>query len=118
MSENINMNAHEIAVRKRLVDVVQAMLSNKTSFFEGARVVFELRNQINGLPEFDPDFNAFVLIYSETDHLPYEAQRHLWNPGALAKLEAEYEKTALWAASFAPEACENLLRRFGVRDVT
>ena len=117
MSENINMNAYEIAVRKRLVDVVQEMLSNKTSFFEGARVVFELRNQISGLSEFDPDFNAFVLIYSETDHLPFEAQRHLWNPGALVKLEAEYEKTARWAASFAPEACRNLLKRFGCENL-
>ena len=113
MSEGIDMNPYEIAVRKRLVEVVQAMLSGKTSFFEGARVVFELRNQLSGVLDFDPDFNAFVLIYSETDHLPYEAQRHLWSPDALAKLKPEYEETELWAASFAPEACENLLKRFG-----
>lgn len=118
MSENMDRNSYEVAVRKRLVEVVQAMLSGKTSFFEGARVVFELRSQISGVLESDPDFNAFVLIYSETDHLPYEAQRHFWNPDALAKLKTEYEDTELWAASFAPEACKNMLRRFGGGDAT
>jgi hypothetical protein len=106
------MNPHEIAARNQLVQVVQAMLNRQKTFFEGAKVVFELRSQIGGVSESDPDFNAFVAIYSETDHLPYEAQRHLWSPDALAKLESEYEKTELWAASFAQEACENLLSRF------
>ena len=112
------MNPHEVAARNQLVQIVQAMLKNQRSFFGGAKIVFELRSQIGGGSESDPDFNAFVAIHSETDHLPYEAQRHLWSPDALAKLESEYEKTELWAASFATEACENLLKRFGGRDVT
>lgn len=112
------MNPQEVAARNQLVQIVQAMLKNQISFFEGAKVVFQLRRQIGGVLESDPDFNAFVAIYSETDHLPYEAQRHLWSPDALAKLESEYEKTELWAVSFAPEACQNLLSRFGGGDVT
>lgn len=107
------MNPREVAARTQLVQVVQAMLNNQQSFFEGARVVFELRSKIAGVLESDPDFNAFVAIYSESDHLPYEAQRHLWSPDALAKLESEFQKTEMWAASFAPEACANLLKRFG-----
>jgi len=118
MSGTIDMNSNQVAARKRLLEVAQAMLCDKTSFFEGARLVFELRSEIGGVLESDPDFNAFVAIYSETDHLPYEEQRHLWNPDALAKLEAEFEKTELWAASFAPKACENLLKRFGGADVS
>ena len=112
------MNPHEVAARNQLVQIVRAMLKNQISFFEGTKVVFELRSQIGGVRESDPDFNAFVLIYSETDHLPYEAQRHLWSPDALVKLESEYEKIELWAASFAPQVCQNLLSRFGVGDVT
>ena len=117
MSEKMAMNPHEVAARNQLVQIVQAMLNNQKSFFEGARVVFELRSQIGEVLESDPDFNAFVAIYSETDHLPYEAQRHLWSPDALAKLESEFEKTEQWAASFAPDACKNLLKRFGGVDV-
>lgn len=113
MSRNIDKHEYEAAARKRLIEVVQAMLSKKTSFFEGAKVVFELRSHISGAVEFDPDFNAFVSIYSETEHLPHKEQRHLWGPDALAGLESEFEKTEMWASSFAPEACENLLKRFG-----
>ena len=112
------MNSYEVEARNQLVQIAQAMLENQISFFEGAKVVFELRSQIGGVLESDPDFNAFVAIYSETDHLPYEAQRHLWSLDALAKLESEYEKTELWAASFAPEVCQNLLNRFGGGDMT
>ncbi|MFN3735426.1 DUF2489 domain-containing protein [Comamonas testosteroni] len=118
MSVSVNPQEVKVTARNQLVQIVQAMLNNQCTFFEGAKTVFELRSQIGGVSESDPDFNAFVAIYSETDHLPYEAQRHLWSPDALAKLKPEYEKTELWAASFAPEACENLLKRFGGRDVT
>jgi hypothetical protein len=109
------MNSCETDARNQLVEIVHAMLKKQTSFFEGAKVVFDLRSQIDGILETDPDFNAFTAIYSETDYLPYEAQRHLWSPDALAKLESEYEKTERWAESFALEACENLLRRFDTR---
>lgn len=107
------MNPQDIVARNQLVQIMQAMLKNQTSFFEGAKSVLELRNQIDGVLESDLDFNAFVLIYSETDHLPYEAQRHLWSSDSLAKFEREYEMTELWVAAFAYEACKNLLDRFG-----
>ena len=67
MIGRIPMNPHEIAARNQLVQVVQAMLNGQKSFFEGAKVVFELRSQFGGVSESDPDFNAFVAIYSETD---------------------------------------------------
>jgi hypothetical protein len=112
------MNPGEVVARNQLAQIVRAMLRREQTFFEGARVVVELRSQIGGVQESDPDFNAFVLIYSETDHLPHEAQRHLWKPDVLARLEPEFKKTEIWAASFASEACENLLKRFGGEDVS
>jgi hypothetical protein len=111
------MNPSEEIARTKLMRIIRAMLSGNETFFEGARVVFELRNQIGGISASDPDFNAFVVIYSETDHLPYEAQRHLWSLDSLTKLGPEFEKAEAWAASFAPAACENLLKRFGSEDL-
>jgi hypothetical protein len=112
MSERQAMNEFEVAARRKLLEVAQAMIDQKMSFFEGAGNIFVLRHQIGGVSDVDPDFNAFVAIYSETDHLPYENQRDLWSPEALDKLEPEFKRTEEWAASFAPSACRNLIDRF------
>ncbi|MCE9535549.1 MAG: DUF2489 domain-containing protein, partial [Nitrospirae bacterium] len=61
----------------------------------------------------DPDFDVFVAIESETDHLPLHAQQHLWDPEALATLAPEFAKTEIWATSFTPTACHSLISRFG-----
>ncbi len=91
---------------------VRSMLSGELPFVEGAVQVLRLKSQVGGIGDHDKDFNAFVVIESETDHLPLEAQRHLWAPDALACLEPELEKTQKWAESFAPEACAKLVARF------
>lgn len=112
MTDKIDTSAHAIAARKQLVDVVEAMLSGNTSFFKGARDVCELRSLIDGVSDSDKDFYAFALIYAETNYLPHEEQRHLWTPETLDILEEYFERVQIWASSFAPKACESLLRRF------
>jgi hypothetical protein len=72
-----------------------------------------LRIAVDGVADSDPVFDPFVLVESETDHLPLKAQQHLWNPEALAKLIPEFQRTEVWAAKFVPAACEELIRRFG-----
>jgi hypothetical protein len=106
------MNEREMMERRRLVEVAHAMLDGKLSFLEGAVQVHAIKNRLIGMAERDPDFGAFLLIMSETDHLPLEAQRHLWAPEALARLEPEFKRTEEWARSFAPQACRNLITRF------
>jgi hypothetical protein len=106
------MNEGENLDRSRLVSVAQAMLDGKLSFFEGAVQVLAIKSQLIGVAERDPDFDAFVAIRSETDHLPLEAQRSLWSPIALAELEPEFKQTEEWAKAFAPRACRKLIERF------
>jgi hypothetical protein len=106
------MNEREMMERRRLVEVAHAMLDGKLSFLEGAVQVHAIKNRLIGIAERDPDFGAFLLIMSETDHLPLEAQRPLWAPEALARLEPEFKRTETWAMSFAPQACRNLIARF------
>ncbi|WP_175941832.1 DUF2489 domain-containing protein [Burkholderia pyrrocinia] len=107
------MNEGETLDRSRLVLLAQAMLDGNLSFFEGAVQVLAIKNRLSGIADRDPDFDAFVAIQSETDHLPLEAQRSLWSASALAALESEFRQTEEWAKSFASLACRNLIVRFG-----
>lgn len=101
----------ELAVRRELVALCQAMLCGEMTFFEGAMRVCSLRSGI-GAREDDPDFNVFIVIRSETDHLPPAHIQHRWSQGALQSLRPEFEKTEVWAKSFASKACRNLVQRF------
>jgi hypothetical protein len=88
------------------------MLDGDLLFLEGAAQMLAIRSQLSGIADRDPDFDVFVVIRSETDHLPLEEQRSLWLPEALARLEPEFKQSEEWARSFAPQACRNLVERF------
>ena len=105
-------NEIEVETRRRVVALARSMLAGELSFMEGAVEVAGLRTRIGGLPERDYDFDAFVVISSETDHLPLQAQRHLWSERALAALAPDFERVQQWATGFAPQACMNLIKRF------
>lgn len=109
MTDRSAINEAESEARTNLVALAKAMLDGTLSYFEGAPKVLELRNQIGGVRDRDEDFDAFVVIQSETDHLPLEAHRHQWSKEALAKLEFEFTKTEEWASTFAPRACKNII---------
>lgn len=100
-------------VKQQLVWLAQAMLDEKLSYFEGAPKILKIKNKIAEVVEGDEDFDAFVVIESETDHLPLEQQKHLWSKEALSTLEPEFDKTEQWARTFAPQACKNIITRFG-----
>jgi hypothetical protein len=113
MNDRLPLNENEAQARHTLVAVAAAMLDRTVSYFEGAVEVLRLKSAVGGIPDRDPDFDAFVVIESETDHLPLKAQQHLWNPEALAELAPEFTRTEDWADTFAPEACRSLIARFG-----
>lgn len=107
------VNEHEALAREALIRLVAEMLDERQSFFEGAAKVLRLKSAVGGVSDRDPDFDAFAVIVSETDHLPLKEQRHLWSTKVLADLQPEYERTEAWAQNFAPAACRRLLERFG-----
>lgn len=114
MSESGAMNENETIECRRLVVLAQAMLDGNLSFIEGAVQVLAIKNQLGRVAERDPDFGVFLVIRSETDHLPLEEQRPLWAPEALERLEPEFKRTEEWARSFAPAACRSLIARFSI----
>ncbi|MBP0596373.1 DUF2489 domain-containing protein [Paraburkholderia sp. LEh10] len=106
------MTEQEILARHGLVTVAQAMLDGELPYLEGAAQVLAIRSQLSGIADRDADFDVFVVIRSETDHLPLEEQRYLWPPEVLARLEPEFKQSEEWARSFAPQACRHLIERF------
>jgi hypothetical protein len=113
MSDSPALNEMEVEAREELLALASAMLDGKVSFFEGAAEILRLKSKVGGVSDCDPDFDAFVVIQSGTDHLPLQAQRPLWNADALVELQSQYERTEIWAADFAPAACRVLIGRFG-----
>jgi len=112
MSDRLPLNEEERNARSRLVAAARAMLSGELSYHEGSVIVLRLRCRVGGVLDFDEDFDAFVVIESETDHLPLKAQQPLWDQAALARMAPEYESVEAWAETFAPSACEKLIGRF------
>ncbi|MFL9999281.1 DUF2489 domain-containing protein, partial [Paraburkholderia sediminicola] len=64
--------------RHGLVRLAHAMLDGNLSFSEGAVQILAVKSRLSGIADRDPDFDAFLVIMSETDHLPLESQRPLW----------------------------------------
>jgi hypothetical protein len=106
----------EIEARRQAVALATEMLAGRLSYFEGAPQMCALQSEVGGVGDRDPDFDAFAVIVSETDHLPLKKQRPLWSPSALERLAPEFKRTEEWAANFAPDACRHLIARFGDHD--
>jgi hypothetical protein len=112
MKDNAAHTESDIGARRNIVALAKSMLSGELQYIEGADRICKLRAQFHESLIQDEDIMAFVLISSETDHLPLQAQRHLWSPAALANLESDFERVQAWAETFAPQACKNLIARF------
>jgi hypothetical protein len=106
------LNEQERAARRELTQLLRLVLSGHCSYLEAAPRMVHSRGCVGGVSDFDDDFRAFVLINSETDHLPMLATRHLWAEHALKALEPEIAKREVRAADFAKASCMALLVRF------
>lgn len=105
------LNEAEAHARERLVSLCRQMLSGELSYFEGAIEVCSLRFKV-GARDTDVDLMAFVLIQSETDHLPTSRVQAFCSALKIQQLQPEFKKTEAWAKGFAPQACKNLIARF------
>lgn len=106
------MNEGELLNRRQLTALARAMLAGELSFFEGALQVVNIKHRLSGIADDDPDFRIFLVILSETDHLPHEAQRPLWSATSLDALETEFRRAEKWAKCVTERACKNLIARF------
>lgn len=97
--------------RAAVVKIAQGMLDGSIPYLEGAIKLCSLRHEVD-VPEDDEDFMAFVLVASETDHLPIGVQRQHWSEQSLARHEPEIQKSTLWAKNVSLSECKSLVERF------
>jgi len=109
MSMSIDENIEK--QRKRAASVARGMLDGSIHYLEGAIELSSLRLMV-GLPEDDKDFMAFVLVSSETDHLPIGAPRLHWSQEALDRLEPEVQQSIKWAKEITLAECKSIMERF------
>jgi hypothetical protein len=116
MTDRVARTQEEIDSRRQVVALVTSILAGEMTFMDGAEQIWRLRDKVGGVSDEDPDFEIFMVISSETDHLPLARTRHLWSGSALERLAPELERTEEWARSIASNACNSLVERFKVRD--
>jgi hypothetical protein len=116
MADRVAIDDDEVESRRKIVALAMDMLKGRLSYFEGAVQLLALQHRVGGVGDRDPDFDAFVVIESETDHLPHRAQQHLWSAAALERHAPDIAHTEKWAADFAPDACKNIIGRFSPHD--
>ena len=101
------------SARRRVAQVAQDVLAGHLDIFTAAQELSRLRHDVD-VGEDDEDFLAFVLIDSETDHLPIaERVRPLWDATALREKDKDIARADAWAREFGIPACVNLVSRFG-----
>ena len=104
------------AARTRVsADVVRTarqMLSGELGIIEGSRLLRPLAVDL-GLDDGDPDFNEFVVVDSDTDHLPIGPVRRYWAKEALEEKDRERERYEEQVRSAVMAACDVLVARFG-----
>jgi hypothetical protein len=102
--------------RRTISIIARRMLAGRVSYLDGARALLRLRAKA-GL-EDDPTFTAFVLIESETDHLPIGQQRKYWSNAALVAKESEIRRAEEWAVRTAELETRRLATRFHAQTPT
>lgn len=104
-------------VRGKIVAVCSAILCEEMDAIPGACILNRLRFELlpegaTGWLKTDEDFDPFVAIDSETDHLPVAWERRNWSAEALAEKDPEVTKAERWAKELAKPACKKLIERF------
>lgn len=111
MSEHITHEEAIAAARSRMCALAREILDEQISVLDGAYEMHALLSQ-SGLPVEDPIYRDFLIIEAETETLPVGPQKHLWTPGALARLQPELDTAGAWAKPIAFGACQSVLERF------
>ena len=86
------------------------MLDGHLSYLDGARALLQMRSEA-GLGD-DAMFDVFVVIESETDHLPIGRQRRFWSDAALIAKEPEIVRAEERAMQMAEADVKRLALRF------
>lgn len=99
------------AKEREVVRLASAMRDGRIPFLEGVRALNALRSGVTR-DDFDPDFLPFVLVDSETDHMPIGALRDRCTASWLAKCDDDLERVKKIFAQEILDASVRLIARF------
>jgi hypothetical protein len=109
-------NPHDLEMveraRRAVHDVAAGILAGELTYLEGARLICAKRPFCSAA-EDDPDFDAFISVLSDSDHLPVGPERRNWGEDALLRLQPEIAAAEQRAATLAKTAAQNLALRYG-----
>ena len=100
-----------IEAKTSALEILSRLTAGDIGVLRAAQKLSSLRHTLVGDAR-DEDWDVFVGIDSETDHLPLEEDRKNWAPDALARKDIEIKEAEDFFRARAVEAAHNLLRRY------
>ena len=99
--------------RRDVVQVSRQVLAGERGIIAASRDLWRLGHDV--VPDWrdDDDFRLFGAIDTETDHLPLEDMRPLWDATAFEAKQAEIRRLETLYRADADAACRSLIERFG-----
>jgi hypothetical protein len=101
-------------IRGKIVAICEAILNEEISVIAGSRILKSLGYEL--WDDRDEDFLSFVVIDSETDHLPVDWERGNWSVEALERKDEEIASAEALYKDDAFAACRKLIARFDMKD--
>ena len=97
--------------RRRVAELARQIVAEEIDVLDGSCKIAELRFQVE-VEDADQVFTPFVLVSSETDHLPIGIEALNWSDEALLRKEPELKHAREWAMKTVSAACASLVTRF------
>lgn len=101
--------------QRAVADLARRMLDGELGVIAGAREMWRMATGVVDDVWEDDDFAVFAALDTETDHLPIETQRALWDEAAFAEREITVARIEDANRESVFAACRSLLERFGGR---
>ena len=100
-------------LRQAVIDIARRLVAGDLAIIAGCRELTRLGHHVVADWRNDPDFVVFGAVESETDHLPLEDVRPLWQPAAFAQKQVEVASCEAFYRDDVLHACRSVLKRFG-----
>ena len=111
MTERMTYEEYVAMERRRVAELARQILAAEIDVLDGSCKIAALRFEVE-VADWDQDFIPFVVVSSETDHLPIGIEALNWSDEALVRKEPELKRTREWAIETVRAHCESLVARF------
>jgi len=110
------ISASSMRARELLVTLAEDVLSERMDILAGVRQLVAVWARVE--EEEGSFFLPVIAVESETDFMPTEKARSLWEPVALARREEEVAPYLEAVRPIVEAVCEEIVRRYGPSAVT